>query len=100
MVGVTAVLDLGAHLVAIEGNHGGVGRLFGATACLGLMLANEIQQRVAIGIAPQPTLGAIEACTILIATRMIPEGHGKLLTIHPLPAAAIAAITHGSHPIL
>lgn len=56
MIGITAVLDLGAHLVPIEGNHGGIGRLFRATAGLGLMLANEIQQRVAIGIAPEPTL--------------------------------------------
>lgn len=100
MVGIAAVLDLCAHLVTIERDHGGVGWLFGPAACLRLMLANEIEQRIAIGVAPEPTLRTIESGTVLIATRMIPERDRKFLAIHPLPAAAIAAVTHGAHPIL
>lgn len=74
MVGIAAVLDLGTHLVPIEGDHSGIGWLLWPAASLGLMLADEIEQCVAIGVAPEPTLRAIESCTIFIAARMIPEG--------------------------
>lgn len=76
MVRIAAVLDLGTHLVPIEGNHCGIGRLLWPAARLGLMLTDEIEQRVAIGVAPEPTLRAIEAGTVFIAARMIPEGDG------------------------
>lgn len=74
MVGIAAVLDLGTHLVPIEGDHSGIGWLLWPAASLGLMLADEIEQCVAIGVAPEPTLRAIESCTIFIAARMIPKG--------------------------
>lgn len=100
MIGVTGVFDVGAHLEAVIGHHGGVGRLFGSATGLGLMLADEIEHGVAIGVAPEPALGAIETGTVLITAWMVPEGDGDLLPIHPFPGVSVLTITHRSHPIL
>lgn len=100
MIRIAAVLDLGSDFKTIQGHHRGVGRLLRPSTGLRLMLTNKIQQRVAVGVAPQPPLGAIEPSTILIPTGMAPEGHRQLIAVDPLPAAAIAAISHRSHPVL
>lgn len=100
VIGIAAVLDLGANLESVQGYHRGIGRLLRSATGLRLVLTDEVQQRVAVGIAPEPALGAIKSGTILIAAGMTPEGDGQLVTVHPFPAAAIAAITYRSHPVL
>lgn len=68
--------------------------------CALTVLTDEVELRVAVGIAPQPTLGTVVARTVLLATGQIPERNRHLLATDPLPGVAILRITHRTHPVL
>lgn len=64
------------------------------------MLANEVQRRVAIGVAPEPPLRPIEPGAVLVSARQVPERDGHLFASDPLPRVPVLVVAHGAHPVL
>lgn len=97
--GIAAMLNHSSHFQT-GGQEGGIWRLFGTTAPLRTMLADKIERLVAIRVRPQPSLGSVEASTVSSTSGHVPEGHGHVATIQPLPVVRVLGISDGSQPVL
>ena len=64
------------------------------------MLADEVEPEVAVGVGPEPVLGAVEAGTVLLSARETPEADSQVLTRDPLPVGRVLRVPHGAHPVL
>jgi len=64
------------------------------------VLADEVQAAVAVGVGPEPALGAVVAGAILVATGQVPERHGDVLAREPLPIGTVLQVASGAHPVL
>lgn len=64
------------------------------------MLTDVIQIRVTVRVRPQPTLGPVVPCTVLISSRYVPERHGYILAVDPFPVGSFLWISNCAHPVL
>lgn len=64
------------------------------------MLANIVEFGIAVGVGPEPSLGAVVARAIFVAAGQIPEGNGDVFAVDPLPVVSVLGIAHGAQPVL
>jgi len=64
------------------------------------MLADVVDGRVAVGVGPEPPLGAVVSGAVLIASGEVPERERHVAAADPLPVVAVLRVTHGAHPVL
>ena len=64
------------------------------------MLADVVQFEIAVGVGPEPTLGAVKAGAVVGARGKIPEGDGHRLSIDPLPVERVKLVPLSTQPVL
>lgn len=64
------------------------------------MLADKVELRVAVGVAPQPSLRAVVPGAVLVPSGQVPERNRHLVTSDPLPRVTVLGVAHRSHPVL
>ena len=64
------------------------------------MLADVIELEVAVGVGPEPALGAVKAGAVVGAGRKVPEGDSHRLPIDPLPVERVKRVPLSTQPVL
>ena len=64
------------------------------------VLADVVELKIAVGVGPEPTLGAVKASTVVGARGKVPEGDGHRLPIDPLPVERVKLVSLGTQPVL
>ena len=64
------------------------------------VLTNKVELQAAVGVGPEPTLGAVEPRAVVVAAGKVPEGDGHRVPRHPLPVLWVVAVPHGPEPVL
>ena len=64
------------------------------------VLADEVELQAAVGVGPEPTLGAVKPGAVVVAAGKVPEGDGHRVSGHPLPVLRVVPVPHGPEPVL
>ena len=84
----------------VRRQQGGVGRLLRLPAGGRAVLADEVELEVAVGVRPEPPLGAVEAGAVVAAAGQVPEGDRHRAPAHPAPGLGVGAVAHRAQPVL
>lgn len=64
------------------------------------MLTDVVELEAAVGVGPEPSLGAVEPCAVVVAAGKVPEGHGHRLAVDPLPVLGVVSVANRAQPVL
>lgn len=64
------------------------------------MLADEVQTCEAIGVRPEPTLAAVVAGAVSIASGQVPKRNCDVVSVQPLPVVLVVLVSLNTHPVL
>ena len=64
------------------------------------VLADVVELEIAVGVGPEPALGAVKAGTVVGAGGKVPEGDRHRLPIDPLPVERVKIVPLSTQPVL
>ena len=64
------------------------------------MLADVVQFEIAVGVGPEPTLGAVKAGAVVGAGGKVPEGDRHRFPVDPLPVERVKLVPLSTQPVL
>ena len=64
------------------------------------MLADVVELEIAVGVGPEPALGAVKAGAVIGAGGKVPEGDRHRLPIDPLPVERVKLVPLSAQPVL